>query len=303
MLLTADLLRVLCAFARANTPVVALKGPALSQQLYRDAMRRESLDIDLLVARESMGEAAAILETEGFILQSRLAWLGLSRLAEMTNELSFAHASGTTVDLHWELAPADYPFQLSASAAWSSLTSIEIAGRRVSVFTPEFQVVYLAIHGTRHAWSHMRWLTDLAVLLSRPALDWSRIRTIAAENRVWRPVHLGLLLTHELLGAPVPTDVLNLARSDSAVSRAALEVGRRLTSEYSVSPMSSVRKTWFTTRLAPTARLKVRHLLARLKSPTEADAFVRLPPSLVGLYYPLRAARLAAKYGRVPFSR
>jgi hypothetical protein len=142
------------------------------------------------------------------------------------------------------------------------------------------------------------------MLLSGPALDWSRVQEISGTGPAARPLLLALALAHDLLGATVPADLLQQARADHAVTTAAGEVCQMLTAPEPPPRMSSVRKTWFTMRLAPTFRLKARHLAARLKAPTEADAvFVRLPPSLVSLYYPLRAARLAAKYGRAVFVR
>jgi hypothetical protein len=54
----------------------------------------------------------------------------------------------------------------------------------------------------------------------------------------------------------------------------------------------------YSARLATDGWQRARHVAALMQAPTDAEAeLVRLPRPLLFLYYPLRAARLAAKYG------
>jgi hypothetical protein len=60
----------------------------------------------------------------------------------------------------------------------------------------------------------------------------------------------------------------------------------------------SLEITTFNARLAERTWKKVRHYAALLKAPTEVELeLLPLPERLFFLYYPLRAARLALKYG------
>ncbi len=314
LLLTARLLQVLEAFERAGIRVVTLKGPALAQQLYGDPGMRDSLDLDLLVRPADVAAAAALLEAQGYRLESELGWLGMADLARRCTELTFRSASGTAVDLHWASAPADFPSAIPEHRLWTSVTSVSIAGRSVPVLSAECLLVYLCIHGTRHYWTKLAWLCDIAMIgkqsrscersAMRPAidearLDWPLVHEIAAEARATRALHLGLQLAHELLGADLPADVLSRVTADRALDPFAADVTRRLVSPDPAPQPSSVERTMFNARLAMGRWRRVRHVAALLKAPTDADAgVVRLPRPFVFLYYPLRAARLAAKYGR-----
>lgn len=300
LLLTARLLQLLAEFERRGVPVVTLKGPALSQQLYGDSGMRDSLDLDLLVPSNRAEEAIEVLALRGYTVESALSWLGVPHLVGTDTEVTCRHASGTGVDLHWATAPADYPFAIPEARLWGSVTSMRIAGRSVPVLALECQLVYLAIHGTRHCWTKLRWLCDVAMLLSSAGtIEWTAVKRICHEARAMRALRLALVLAHDLLGVPVPKDLLDEARDDTPVAAAVEAVRRRLTAPESEAQPTPLQRTLFNSRLAPNSWLKARHVAGLLKAPTEADAkVVHLPRPLVFLYYPLRAARLAAKYGR-----
>ncbi len=299
LLLTARLLQLVAAFEHAGVPVIALKGPALAQQLYGDAAMRDSLDLDLLVPSSGVELAAAVLGEHGYRMESELSWLGLPRMVATSTEVTYRHDSGTGVDLHWASAPSDHPFAIPAQRLWSSTTTVAIAGRPVPVLSAECQLVYLAIHGTRHCWTKLRWLCDLAMLVSgQPSIDWSEVRAIADEAQASRALALGMCLAQDLLGAEVPEAFVHGGRSDRAVAAAAVDVRCRLTACDPRPQPTPVQRTLFNARLAARAWLKARHVAALMKAPTDADAAVHLPRSLVFLYYPLRAARLVAKHGR-----
>ena len=301
LLLAARLVQLVIAFEQAGIPVVSLKGPALSQQLYGDPGRRDSLDIDLLVPVARIEDAVAVLRANGYQLESELDWMGVRQLAARRSDLTFRSESGTGVDLHWAVSPADYPSTIPESRLWSSLTSVPIAGRQVPVLSSECLLVYLCIHGTRHCWTKLRWLSDVSMLLARnPEIDWKTVDAIASESRASRALALGLALAHDLLGATLPRHVLERIDDDVALRSFTRELAERLRSPDPAPQPTAVARTLFNARLAPSRWLGVRHAAALLKAPTDADAeFVRLPRALILLYYPFRAVRLVFKYGRV----
>ena len=109
---------------------------------------------------------------------------------------------------------------------------------------------------------------------------------------------MGLLLAHDLLDAPVPTEILSRARAEWRVVSHARKAAERI---YRAEPSepSSVQLTAFNAGLAERPWQKVRHYAALLKAPTEAELeVIALPSHLFFLYYPLRAGRLLWKYAR-----
>ena len=212
LLLTARLLRIVEAFENARIPMIALKGPALSQQLYGDPGMRHSVDLDLLVPEQSIAAASAVLHAAGYQAEGPR---GVARIAARRpggRSSRSATRKGVAVDLHWATAPADYPCRIGPDRLWASLAHVTIAGRRVPVLRSECLLVYLSIHGARHCWTKLRWLTDVAMLVERKGLDWNEVEVIAAESRASRALGLALLLAHDALGAVVPERLLRAAR-------------------------------------------------------------------------------------------
>lgn len=299
LLLTARLAQLIGDFATAGIPALTLKGPALAEYLYQDIGRRQFLDLDLLIEPGDVHRAVGVLGRRGYTLQSGLGWLKPDTLVERCNELTFCGACDTVVDLHWEMSSDDRPFRIPTSRLLASATTVEIAGRDIPVLGPACLLVYLCIHGAGHCWSRLQWLCDVARLLTiAKDLNWDDVFEIASEARANHVLALGLRLVHEVLDAELPPAVLQWAQNDRVVRPLARRVIERLHSDRPTPP-SSLELTMFNARLAESRWDSVRHIAALLKAPTEADAeLIRLPESLLFLYYPLRVARLAAKYSR-----
>jgi hypothetical protein len=201
------------------------------------------------------------------------------------------------VDLQWEIGLGDYPFGYDPAVLWSSLGRARLAGREVAGLSPESLLLFLCVHGAKHMWSRLHWLGDLARLAARQP-DWAAALRVAAQAGCERPVLLGLWLAHEVSGAAVPEPILRRAGEVEAVRRLAGQVVARLRRLPPPEAPDGMQLTQFNARLAELRWKKVRHYAGMLRAPTDEELkLVALPEGLFFLYYPLRAVRLAAKYG------
>ncbi len=148
-------------------------------------------------------------------------------LLQLDCEIVLEHPRRIPIDLHWALSPADFPFPLDAELMWRSRTVIEMGGAPVPVLGRECLLVYLAVHGAKHAWSRLLWLGDMVRAIDN-GIDWSAALRLATEAGCTRPLLLGLLLSHDLLEAAVPEAILQQARGDAAVVAAAGESAARV---------------------------------------------------------------------------
>lgn len=295
VLLTARLFALLDAFEAKSIAVVPLKGPLLAELLYPDPVLRPFSDLDLLIGEHDVPGALDLLEQEGYRLALHLARLPLRSLRRLGGELILRSDSGGQVDLKWETAPFDYPFRFDVQVLWRSLRPGRIAGREVAALAPDCLMLFLCVHGTKHMWSRLQWLGDVA-RLAQTGPHWNAVMALAAETCCERPVLLGLLLAHDLLDAPVPDDIQERARADRAVVSHARIVAERLYRAEPYEP-SSIQLTAFNASLAEHSWHKVRHYAALLKAPTEAELeVITMPSQLFFLYYPLRAVRMLWKY-------
>ncbi|MDR3744882.1 MAG: nucleotidyltransferase family protein [Acidobacteriaceae bacterium] len=296
LILTSQMFSLVDLFQAKGVNVLALKGPVLAELLYPDPVLRPFSDLDLLVRKQDVAHASSILAQEGYALSPHLARLSLRTLLRLNYALLFRHGRGAYVDLQWEVGPSDYPFRFDMEILWRSSSQTRIDGREVACLSPESLLLYLCVHGTKHMWSRLLWMGDVARLVRTP-LNWPEVLALAAEAKCSRPLLLGLLLAHELLEAPLPEEVLQLALSTQAVQLRATQATRRLLCAQPSEPRSW-EFTVFNARMAERSWEKVRHCASMLKAPTEWELeILPLPERLFFLYYPVRLARIALKYG------
>jgi hypothetical protein len=294
LILTSQLLALLDAFAAHGIAVVPLKGPVMAESLYPDPAQRPSSDLDLLVRSRDVAGALRVLAQQGYALGANMQRLPLRVLLRLNCELFFHRHRMADVDLQWETGPAHYPFRIEPEMLWRSLGRTRIAGREVPCLSREALLLFLCVHGTKHMWSRLQWLGDVARLVRKP-LAWDAVLQLAEEAGCMRPLLLGLSLAHELLEAPVPENILQRARAEQAVPARARQVALRLM-RIPPSEPHSWELTTFNARMAERTWDKVRHLAALLKAPTDRELeWLLLPEWLFFLYYPLRIARLAKK--------
>jgi len=297
LFLAASLAEMSAQFEAAGIPVIALKGPPLAESLYGDAALRQSFDLDLLLQPADVPAAFALLGQSGYELAPHLARLPIGWLLRLDSEVTVHSRRGAPIELHWAISPDDYPFRFDAGVLWRSRQAARIAGQDIQVLAPECLLMYLCVHGAKHAWSRLHWLGDVARLVEK-GVEWPAALALAAETRCERPFFLGALLAHDLLDAPVPADILEGARGDRLIVSAVRETAARLRCIPPVEPSSTAR-TAYNARLARTTLDSVRHWAAMFKAPKDEDLRrCHLPSWLFFLYYPLRAQRLAAKYAQ-----
>jgi hypothetical protein len=200
LLLTAELFRLLEIFEAASIPLVLFKGPALAWSLYETPALREMTDLDVLVRPRDADRAIGLLRSHGY--RPRFSCVD-TRFFATYQEMPFDREDGrVAVDLHWGLLPRFFP--LDASAFFERLAPVPIAGRQVPTFCPEDLLLFLCVHGSKHGWTSLGWLCDVARLIDRCAVNWDDVLARAQASHVSRCLLLGLTLARDLLGAAAP---------------------------------------------------------------------------------------------------
>ncbi len=283
--LTGELLDVLDGLDRAGVRALPFKGPALAWSIYESPGMREFSDLDVLVRREDFANAQGILAERGY---ETGAGQIPAAFFDSNTELPLRHRkTGIQIDLHWR--PVAGLFGLvETEFFWSSLAPVEIAGRTVQNFSPERTFLYLCLHGGGHGWRSLKWLSDLAHLAASSPLDWQRILADAGSRRITRYALLGLALAEKLLGLECPAQIsLGDIRSRRVYSQARAHALEGWPQE------GRFREMVFQWPLLERGHDRLA-LLQAMFQPTPADlGAVKLPSSFSGLYYGVRAVRLA----------
>ncbi|MFQ3613352.1 MAG: nucleotidyltransferase family protein [Cyanobacteriota bacterium] len=181
---------------KAGIPILGFKGPILAHQLFGDVTKRSYCDLDILVEEENLDQLAELLQTSGY--QARQ----ISGFIENGDRYFIDPNRGYCIDLHSALTPSYYPIPIDYTKLWKELISINLQGNSVLAFTPETLLVLLCIHGTKDNWQQLKWICDIAQLLtSFPKLDWNYIHSLTNDFRSRQALVLSLNLCEEVFGS------------------------------------------------------------------------------------------------------
>ncbi len=162
-----NLLFIADLFVQNNIEFVCLKGALLSYRLYKDPAVRVSHDIDILISKDNVGPTADFLLKNGFNLNKGVVWPAQmsQRNLILKNEqhLSFYNNSiKCCVEMHWTLMQGLAVTQNQLKAITDDNLDTELlAGRELTTLSRELELIFLLIHGSRHAWCRLKWLVDI----------------------------------------------------------------------------------------------------------------------------------------------
>ena len=296
--LTRELLEVLSVLENSGVGALAFKGPVLAQQLYGHLSLREFLDLDILVAPTDASTVIALLSAKGFEPQFILTRQQFSRLQTMRSQMGLYHpAKNVLVEVHWALLSPGYTFSPAAQIAWESIQTVSIAGRAIQTFSNETQLLFACLHQSKHSWSRLAWLMDLAALIRQsPAMDWQQIQKRAGSFGTARMIRVSLRLVQLLFQVTLPARITGWVTDDACSNKIAEKILKRL--------LLADTKSDRPTPLDPLFRASMESLADRafywfdtMLRPTPLEwALLPLPDRLYALYYPIRVGRLVCKH-------
>jgi len=295
--LTGRQLRVYKLFNDNAIPVALFKGPLLAQMAYGEMSLRQAGDIDLLISRPDFPQARRLLESLGYEMTPRLTPAQLSSHLNNHCEIQFMRDEWlTVVDLHWDLAPRSFVFGVKADEVLSRLQSVSLAGTNVETFGTEDLLLYQAMHGAKHLWRRLEWISCLAESLrTTRAIDWETLVDRAAKAHATRILALGLRLAEAFSDVLVPSHVLASVDPDKAMQRMATQLHTQLFT--TLGPAESTETNLYNLRIMDRKRDALVSALRSIFVPTLPDwQSLALPASLHSLYYAYRPLRLSKTY-------
>lgn len=221
----AESLRVLARLDDA-TPWIWLKGAPLARELYGHRHARSSGDLDLLIPRAALPDAARLMRELGYV-----PLYAPHPEPDRYHEWALTHPEhGMVVELHWSLTNPQRTPSPTFEALHAARRAHDLGPRAVWVLGAHHQLLGLACHFHHHT-GFFKGLVDVAAWWDHhahhtpDALDLAIAEAGALGTRGLLAWPLGALA---LLGAPVPTisdDPLHhlLSRATARWSRGALE--------------------------------------------------------------------------------
>jgi hypothetical protein len=159
-------------------------------------------------------------------------------------------------------------------------------------------LVYLCLHGAKHAFERIEWICDIDRLIRACEVDWNHTVTLAEQSHSKRSFYLGLSLAHTLFRTPLP-EVLETAIQNGEIRELQTFTLEKMAARKSgQSDFEKNRETFdYQSKLFDTRIDKLRFRFSTFfkVSTTDCQTF-NLPEHLKFLYIILRPVRLIYSY-------
>lgn len=302
LMLAGELLALLADFERAAIPAIPYKGPVLAANLFGDVALRPFSDLDILVRQEDRARAGQVLLARGFQRATELGRIPESAMLHNASSEDFRRGP-FAVDLQWRAAKQVFAVRGDPERIWARAAWTVLMGRRVRTLAREDLLGVLVVHGSRHAWERLTWVSDIAEILRQDdevPIDWDTVQAETESAGTARMLRVALALAHRAHRAPLPAAMRDWTNRDSTAVRLARQCAARLLRR----PPTRAEYARFQLDLREGPAAKSRLILHAAFTPGIEDyALIRLPERFHPLYHLVRPARLFRQYALAPFRR
>jgi hypothetical protein len=210
--LAAEAVRIQRMFVEADLPVLFLKGTSLAVLAYGSLGLRESKDLDLFVPAENLSAAIALIERAGyrrFEPPATITGAQMQLLLSLRKDFGYVHEGHRAeIELHWRLLLNPHFMDETTVMKSSRIVPITTMDGLRTLGSDDL-FAYLCGHGSVHWWCQLKWLADVASLLS--AVEDGSVEqfySAAVIRGVGKAAAQAILLCHRLLRTKVPGELV-----------------------------------------------------------------------------------------------
>lgn len=294
-----ELLRILSLFEKSGIDAIPFKGPVLAIIAYGNLALRMFADLDILIQEKDLISAREALVADGYVTEFTFTPEQERSYLKAECALQLRHPGRDfVVELHWLLTERYLSINFPMAELWQRCSVAKIGRTAVKALSPEDLLLYLCVHGSKHHWERLEWLSCVAeVIGANPSIDWVSIDERARKSGTQRILRIALILAHHLLATPLPEELRTEVEGDSV----AVRLAHRAATELFARQVRSLEQrakggAWYLyllrTRERWSDKARILTYSAMRQPHPSAQEFVKLPPSLAFLYYFLRPARL-----------
>ncbi|MBD6616566.1 nucleotidyltransferase family protein [Komarekiella sp. 'clone 1'] len=230
--LTGELIKLLNLFESQGISVIPIKGAILAISAYGNIALRQFNDIDILVRQQEVLIARDLLVSKGY--ESSYKFTREQEVARLKSPFckdnNYHHKhTGINIDFHWQLLQRYLSFPLEHERLWERHKSVSLAGKTILNLSPEDNLLFLCVHGSRDRWKQLQLISDVATLICvSPDIDWGLVIEQANILGCRRRLLLGTLLAKDLLGIKLPKDILRRIQAEPEIKLLTTEITERL---------------------------------------------------------------------------
>ncbi len=208
MLMTAELLCIMKLLKENGIVSLAFKGPTLAQLAYGNITLRQYGDLDIFIHVEDIVKISQILYDKGYQTDIDKKYFIHEFFLEVNSDIQF-YKAGILIEIHWSLFRKRFLNHINNEYLWKQHNYIDIQKSSIPIFSNESLLVYLCMHGSKHAWERIEWIADIHKLISSSKkLNWDKVLEIAIDSNSKTMFNLGLSLSYKLFSTKLPEHII-----------------------------------------------------------------------------------------------
>lgn len=248
LFVTNELLKLLDLFESHKIQAIPIKGAVLAACAYGNFGLRQFSDLDILVREQDAIKARDLLiaqeyeSTYNFTREQEVARL---KSPYCKDNNYFHKHTRVNLDFHWQLLQRYLSFPLKHEELWQRHGTVSIAGKTVRNLSPEDNLLFLCVHGSRDRWNKLRLISDVTHLIENSpemSLVWliEKARKLGCKRRLL----LGLILAKNLLEAELPQMIIQNIEKEPELNLIAKKLTQKIF-EQNDSPATSQQRYLF----------------------------------------------------------
>lgn len=222
LFMTGELVKILSLLQKQNITVFPYKGPVLASSIYSNVGVRRFCDLDIMVQSEDIFAVKDLLISQGYRPKQKMNRVQETAYLRSPNQhtYDFIHESKEIlIEVHWRLGPKVFT-EIEPKHFWQNLRPYTLGGITVLNLPPEDYLPILCVHGSRHIWMKLSWLSDVAMLIhNHPNLDWKKVIKNSETWACKRILFIGLLLVKNLFEVKLPEEIYQQIKADRIIER------------------------------------------------------------------------------------
>jgi hypothetical protein len=208
---------------------IPFKGPVLAQTLFGNIALRPAGDLDIFVEKSDVPLVTELLLGDGYSLRRDMTEGERTNHLESDYHFEFHKEDRNLhLEVHWSLLPAACG-AVQTAYLWKCAKESSLAGQHIFALPSEELFVLLCVHhGVKHEWARLKWIGDIAWMISTCRdIEWrlvfERARALGHERAVFE----GCFIASSLFSLELPEYVGEVLAHQAALpGRAALVRGR-----------------------------------------------------------------------------
>jgi len=300
MLMSTELLKITKLFNTLDIKNISFKGPTLSQLAYKDINLRQYSDLDILIDEDNIYNIVELLLQNGYTSSSPITLLNNKTFCQLDNDFSiFTSKTNILIELHWRLFRKKIGKHKTFQEYHDNKTMVQISNAKIATLSLENLLVYLCIHGSKHAWERLEWVKDIDALISKEYanINWDITLAIAKEMDSQIAFLSSLNLSHFLFHTNLPDFLLEKVDTHKMNKLTVEALTFISNAENKEDSYNYYRKVMlFQTKLLNTKTKQLKYILNAYFSITRNDYIAfPLPKDLTFLYYFFKPFRVVYK--------